>query len=88
MSQITPFVENNNILFPSRELSKLPPIMIDETEEFFIDRIMDERKREQGTQYLVRWTGYGPEDDRWLPTSALKDCEALDIWLARQKNSI
>jgi hypothetical protein len=84
MSQIIPFVENNNDLFPNRQLEQPPPITIDDEEEYFIDRILDERTRGCGKQYLVRWTGYGPEDDRWLPTSALNDCEALDIWLARQ----
>jgi hypothetical protein len=87
MSQITPFIENDNTLFPSRELSKPPPVMIDEAEEFFIDRILDECKCGRGTQYLICWTGYSAEDNRWLPTSSLKDCEALDIWLAWQKNS-
>jgi len=85
MSQIIPFIENDATLFRSRQLSKPPPIIIDEEEEYFIDKIIDERKFRRGMQYLVRWSGYGPEDDRWLPTSALKDCEALDIWLARQR---
>jgi hypothetical protein len=36
-------------------------------------------------QYLVRWRGYGPEDDRWLPGWELDDCEALDLWLAQKE---
>jgi hypothetical protein len=65
----------------------LTKFIIDEEEEYFIDRIVDERKYGHGMQYLVHWSGYGPEDNRWLPTTALKDCEALDIWLARRKLS-
>jgi hypothetical protein len=53
-SQVLPFVENDPTLFPSRELLKPPPIMIDSQEEFFIERILDERKRGRGVQYLVR----------------------------------
>ena len=87
-SQIIPFIENNPSLFPSRELTKPPPVIIDdEEEEFFIDRIIAEHTRGRGMQYLVRWTGYSPEEDRWLPTLSLKDCEALDVWLAQQKIS-
>jgi hypothetical protein len=63
-SQVLPFVENDPMLFPSRELLKPPPIMIDSQQEFFINRILDERKRGRGVQYLVQWHGYGPEDDR------------------------
>jgi len=85
MSQVIPFIENDASLFPSRELSQPPSVIIDEEEEYFINRILDECKRGRGVQYLVRWTGYGPEDDRWLPSSSLTNCEALDIWLARRK---
>jgi hypothetical protein len=82
MSQIILFTENDDSLFPMRQLNHPPPVMIDKEEEYFIDRILNKRKCGRGMQYLVCWTGYGPEDNRWLPTSALLDCEALDIWLA------
>jgi hypothetical protein len=85
-SQVLPFVENDATLFPSRELECPPPVVIDSEEEFFIDRILDERKRGCGMQYLVRWNGYGPEEDRWLPGREVDDCEALDIWLARRRS--
>jgi hypothetical protein len=84
MSQIIPFIENDNNPFPNRQLQQPPPITIDNKEKYFVDCILDERKHGSGKQYLIHWTGYGPEDDCWLPTSALNDCEALDIWQARQ----
>jgi hypothetical protein len=83
MSHITPCIENDNALFPDRQLEQLPPMIINDEEEYFIDQILDERKCGCGMQYLVQWSGYSPEDDHWLPTSALKDCEALDIWQAQ-----
>jgi hypothetical protein len=85
MSQVIPFVENDKDLFPSHELTKSPPIILEGEEEFFINCILNERKRGRGTQYLVHWMGYGPEDDQWLPSRELEDCEALDIWQAWQK---
>jgi hypothetical protein len=86
MSQIIPFGENDTILFPSRNLDKPSPVVLEGEEEYFINRILDKQKHGHGKQYLVCWTGYGPEDDQWLPASELMDCEALDIWLARQES--
>jgi hypothetical protein len=70
------------ILFPSRELARPGPVLSPEgLEEYHVQQIIDSRKRGRGYQYLVRWTGYGPEHDRWLPGRELEDCEALDKWL-------
>ena len=30
--------------------------------------------------YLVRWLGYGPEDDEWLPRADMRNTAALDVW--------
>lgn len=62
-------------------IAPLPVVTADGLEEFHIDRIIDSRARGRGRQYLVRWAGEGPEQDRWLPRSELEDCEALDEWL-------
>ena len=83
-SQVRPLRMNDANLFPSCKLERLGPVLIDSKEEFTIDHILDERCRGRRTQYLVRWHGYGPEDDRWLPCTELEDCKALDIWLARK----
>lgn len=56
-------------------------VVTENGEEWFVDRIVDERKRGRGYQYLVRWVGEGPETQVWLPRSELEDCEALDTWL-------
>jgi hypothetical protein len=82
-SEVHAFKENDDALFPMRALHPPPPITIDNQQEFFIDRIMDERKRNRRKEYLVRWRGEGPEGDKWLPEQELEDCEALDVWLAR-----
>jgi len=77
------FVPNNDELFPSRKLSQPGPVITEDSEEeWLIDRIIDERARGRGRQFLVRWHGWGPEEDRWLPSRELADTEALDNWLA------
>jgi hypothetical protein len=44
LSQEIPFVENDPSLFPARHLLQPPPVLIDNEEEYFVDRILDERK--------------------------------------------
>ena len=61
-SQLKRYVPNDQALFPEREFP------CNGREERVIERIMDERKQGRGVQYLVRWKGYGPGDDEWLPT--------------------
>ena len=42
--------------------------------------LFDSRKCGHGSQFLVQWVGFGPEDDEWLSHAIVKDCEALDRW--------
>lgn len=82
-SQLRKFVENDDDLFPSCKLPRPGPVVMpDGQEEWYVNKIVDERKRGRGFQYLVCWQGWGPEDDRWLPARELADSEALDVWLA------
>lgn len=85
-SEILPFIKN---VFPSCKFEEPLPILTPEgNEEYFIERILDERRRGRGRQYLVRWRGYGQEHDRWLPGSELQDCAALDMWLASRGETV
>ena len=81
-SQLKCFTENDASLFLSHEHARPGPVMTPEgLEEYAIKRILDERCRGRGYQYLVQWVGHGPEEDCWLPQHKLKECEALNIWI-------
>ena len=41
-SEVQPFHENDDILFPGRALKPPDPVIIDGKREFFIDKIVDE----------------------------------------------
>lgn len=84
-SQVLPYRENDATLFPNREFSKPAPIKSDTgEEEYFVQDIIDEKRSGRGYKYLVRWIGYGEEENRWLPRKELEDTEALDTWLAQK----
>src|SRR5277367_2230712 len=86
-SQVLPYHENDPSLFPSRSFPSPPPIITPLcVEEYLIRDIVDERRSGRGSKYLVRWVGYGDEENRWLPSrKELKDTKVLDIWLAQRK---
>jgi hypothetical protein len=83
-SELKPFKENDETLFPNRALHPPNPVTIEGSQEYFIEKIVDERRQRKGTQYLVRWQGEGPEGDIWLAASELDECEALDNWIRRK----
>lgn len=47
-----------------------PPPIDEEGNSYRVDRLLDKRVRRRGRgsvlEYLVRWEGYGPEDDSWV----------------------
>jgi hypothetical protein len=62
----------------TRSYDPPPPIMIDGDIEFEVETILSHRdkKRGRGTtrEYLVKWTGYGPEHNTWEPERHLSNC--------------
>jgi len=82
VSQLRKYVPNDPTLFPTRVRPHPAPVITENgSEEVVIDRIIEERRCGRGWRYLVRWVGYGPEDDEWMSRKELEDCEALDRWL-------
>ena len=66
-------VDSEHPTHPSR-LTRPPPVDAEDN-QFTVDRLLDKRKRRRGrrwaTEYLVRWEGYGPEDDSWVEVEGI-----------------
>jgi hypothetical protein len=49
--------------------------------EYVVDSIVAHSGYNKRTfKFLVRWQGYEPEEDTWLPLSEVKDLMALDVY--------
>jgi hypothetical protein len=57
-------------------MSRPPPVDVEE-DRFYVEKLLDKRQRKRGRgvsiEYLVRWRGYGPEDDMWINVKQIDD---------------
>ena len=49
-----------------------PPITVDGEEEYKVEGIMDSQETKGNWEYLIKWKGYGPEDNSWEPEELLE----------------
>ena len=84
VSLLRPFRQSDR--FARDAYSEPPPLLIDGEEEYEIDRIVQERVSGRGRsrrrEFLVRWKGYGPEEDTWLAETDFANAQdVLRQWL-------
>ncbi|GEM12715.1 hypothetical protein Rt10032_c24g6732 [Rhodotorula toruloides] len=73
-SKLRPHHPNDDLRFPSRAFSQLPPVVpaSDLTEaEYHIDKIVGDKKVRGTINYKVRYTGYSAADDQWRDRAEL-----------------
>jgi hypothetical protein len=63
-----------------------PPDIVNDEEQYEVERIINHRKRGRTFQYLVRWKGYTAMDDSWEPETNLAN--APDILKQYQDSQI
>jgi hypothetical protein len=63
--------------FPQRQQQPPPPIEVDGEQHYEVADILDSRRRGRKVLYLVRWEGYGPENDTWEPIESLSGSKEL-----------
>ncbi len=74
----------------TRSYDPPPPITINGDIEFEVETILSHRDRKRGRgstrEYLVKWTGYGPEHNTWEPERHLSNCsDAIQSYMDRPR---
>jgi hypothetical protein len=71
---------------PYRTQPPPPTIEIEGETLWLFERILDHRKKGRKNEYLVKWEGYGHENNSWEPESSFDNCrvEITKYWTSVQ----
>jgi hypothetical protein len=53
------------------------PVIVDDSEEWEVDRILDSKRRYRKLHYLVQWAGYSHVRTSWEPVANLENTQEL-----------
>ena len=70
VSKLRRYISNDDELFPGRSLKPMPDI-IDGNEEYEVEAILADKRVGNTTKYLVKWKGFGSDENTWEPESHL-----------------
>ncbi|KAF5335306.1 hypothetical protein D9611_011789 [Ephemerocybe angulata] len=57
-----------------------PEVKTAEGSEYYVDRVLDYRENDSGSEYRVLWTGYPYVEASWIPQEDAEKLAALDVW--------
>jgi transposase InsO family protein len=70
-SRLAPHYPNDDDRFPNRALSLSPPVEVDGSVEYEVERILLHRRKRGKLEFYIRWKGYGAGDDTWEAEESL-----------------
>ena len=76
VSKLKPYVASP-ARFAGRPTDPPPPIEVEGHTEYEVEAILDHARVGRGWSYLVKWKGYGPESNEWVPGANLKNAPLL-----------
>ncbi|KAM9324770.1 putative ATP-dependent DNA helicase HFM1 [Gastrophryne carolinensis] len=78
--------------FPERIPSPPDAVEVDGQEQFIVEEILDSRIFRNQLQYLIKWQGYGPEENSWEPIHGkgilMETTHGAIYWIFRQTKTM
>jgi len=59
----------------------------DSDEEYVVESIVGQRRRNGRLEFKVHWAGFSAHEDSWEPEASVRDLAAMDAWQAGQRRS-
>jgi hypothetical protein len=74
--------------FPGHQQPPPLPVMVEGKEEYEVEEILNARYFRRKLQYLVKWQGYGNEDNEWVSANDVHAPEALQAFYQWHPNAV